>query len=66
MKWWILYCAMQAVPAQDPTEHLVFDAQDRCLHQAEISNSFGELHCVCAEGSGPKPFGEPYRPFMPL
>jgi hypothetical protein len=66
MKWWILYCAMQAVPALDPTEHLTFDSQAACLEQAEVSNSFGELHCVCAEGNGPKPFGEPHRSFIPL
>ena len=45
--WWILYCAIQAIPAQDPTAHLTFDTQARCEAQAQISNSFNELHCVC-------------------
>jgi hypothetical protein len=51
--FWILYCAMQAVPANDPTAHATFDAQETCVKQAMVSNSFGELHCVCAkEGFG--------------
>jgi hypothetical protein len=47
--WWILYCAMQAVPAIDPTPHTAFDSQEKCFKHAEVSNSFGELHCVCAD-----------------
>jgi hypothetical protein len=51
--WWILYCAMQAVPANDPTVHATFDSQETCVKQAMVSNSFGELHCVSAkEGFG--------------
>jgi hypothetical protein len=50
--WWILYCAMQAVPAIDPTPHTAFDSQEKCFKQAEVSNSFGELHCVCADEPG--------------
>lgn len=48
--FWILYCAMQAIPAIEPTPSVTFASQQKCLHQAEVSNSFGELHCVCAEG----------------
>jgi hypothetical protein len=48
--FWILYCAMQAVPALDPTPHLAVDSQEKCLEQARISNSFNELHCVCSKG----------------
>jgi hypothetical protein len=51
--FWILYCAMQAVPANDPTAHATFAAEETCVKQAMVSNSFGELHCVCAkEGFG--------------
>ncbi len=51
--FWILYYAMQAVPANDPTAHATFDAQETCVKQAMVSNSFGELHCVYAkEGFG--------------
>jgi hypothetical protein len=45
---WILYCAMQAVPAIDPTPHATFDSLE-CSHQARVSSSFGELYCVCAK-----------------
>jgi hypothetical protein len=43
----VLYCAMQAVPALDPTAHIAFASPEACLKQAMVSNSFGELHCVC-------------------
>src|SRR5262245_26241371 len=46
--WWILYCAMQAVPGHSPTEHLRFNTQETCLRHAQVSNSLGELHCECA------------------
>jgi hypothetical protein len=49
----VLYCAMQAVPALDPTAHLAFASPEACLKQATVSNSFGELHCVCRRE--PKP-----------
>jgi hypothetical protein len=45
---WILYCALQAVPANEPTAHSTFDTEANCLRQSEVSNSFNELHCVCA------------------
>jgi hypothetical protein len=62
---WLLYCALQAAPMNEPPAHLTFDTEERCRHQAEVSTSFGDLRCVCTESDKP-PFGEPFYSFTPL
>src|SRR5262245_30211968 len=60
--WWILYCAMQAIPPETAQPSVSFDTQEQCQ---DVSNSFQELHCVCASKVIEWPFETLIEPGLP-